>query len=107
VDVSPILIRMEISVNRVLARGGGKGNSYSPHLFYSASLFIFNIYVTLPPRFFNSWVHVSKHNTVEKHAETQTSNRLASSLVPIPFVDRLGALNEGGKTPGVRSFYNI
>jgi hypothetical protein len=75
----------------------------------SAGLFMFNydIYVTLPPRFFNSWFPVSKHNDVENHAETQTSNRLASSLVRIPCVDRLGALNEGGKTPGVRSFYNI
>jgi hypothetical protein len=85
VDVSPILIRMEISVNKVLARGGGECNFYRP-TFSNASLFIFNnnIYVTLPPRFLNSWFHVSKHNTVEKHAETQTSNRLASSLVGAP-----------------------
>jgi hypothetical protein len=68
VDVANI-IRTEISVNRVLARGGGECNSYRP-TFSSASLFIFNdnIYVTLPPRFFNSWVHVSKHNTVSEEA---------------------------------------
>jgi hypothetical protein len=63
--------------------------------------------------------HGSGGSTVEKPAETQTSIWLASHFIRAPnslpeghklespaWIE-LGALTKGGKTLGVRSFYNV